>query len=567
MGPAHTFESVSRRPPDVEDYIDMMRRYRSWIIGPTFAGLVISTVVAFLWPDTYISTAVMRITPQQVPTNLVPTSITTQMVDRLTQMQTEILSRGSLSEIIQKPSLDLYKKERQKLPMEDIVQEMRNKYIRIVPLADSGGGSGRRQTAAFAISFSYQDRYKAQQVVRELVTKFTEQNVTVQRNQASLTTNFLKDELKASKEKMDRLDGEIIKFKQANMGKLPEQAQANAQAQQTYNLQLMSTSQTMNRALNEKTLLEQDLASLRNRENSMSSNLTETLPGTTSAAVMGQQQNSTLAAMSAAINTERTKLAIVKESKGAGHPDVAEAEIAIQSLERERDELQKRESAQGNIVTPGTTTAPRVVTNPAVARELDLLRQQLETTRNRIINKENEIKEYDRQRLELERIITGYQKRLEDAPLNEQQYNALLRDFELAKTEYETTSKRHNMSETAQNLEEHKAGENLEVLDPATLPEKPSEPNRLAWAGIGTAAGLGLGIMLAAAQEVRNTSLKNLKDVRAYTNMPVLSSIPLLENALLVRRKRRLVWLAWSSAVIIGCILMTGSMYYRFSGM
>jgi len=46
--------------------------------------------------------------------------------------------------------------------------------------------------------------------------------------------------------------------------------------------------------------------------------------------------------------------------------------------------------------------------------------------------------------------------------------------------------------------------------------------------------------------------LKNLKDVRAYTNLPVLSSIPLLENALLVRRKRRLFWLAWSSAIIIG---------------
>ena len=55
MGPAHTFESVSRRPPDVEDYIDMLRRYRSWIVGPMFAGLVLATVVAFLWPDTYIS--------------------------------------------------------------------------------------------------------------------------------------------------------------------------------------------------------------------------------------------------------------------------------------------------------------------------------------------------------------------------------------------------------------------------------------------------------------------------------------------------------------------------------
>src|SRR4051794_1017080 len=224
MGPAHTFESVSRRPPDVEDYIDMLRRYRSWIVGPTFAGLVISTVIAFVWPDTFISTAVMRITPQQVPEKLVPSSITTQMAERLQQMQTDILSRTSLAEIIQKPSLDLYKKERNKLPMEDIVQEMRNKYIRITPLADTNSTGGvRRFASAFAVSFMYTDRYKAQAVVRELVTKFTEQNVTVQRNQASLTTNFLKDELKAAKEKLDKLDDDIAKFKHANMGKLPEQ--------------------------------------------------------------------------------------------------------------------------------------------------------------------------------------------------------------------------------------------------------------------------------------------------------------------------------------------------------
>src|SRR6478672_3994603 len=217
MGPAHTFESVSRRPPDVEDYIDMLRRYRSWIVGPTFAGLVIATVVAFLWPDTYISTAVMRITPQQVPERLVPSSVTTQMADRLQQMQTEILSRTSLAEIIQKPSLNLFSKEQKRLPMEDIVQDMRNKYIRITPLADStSGASGRRFASAFAVSFMYTDRYKAQAVVRELVTKFTEQNVTVQRNQASLTANFLKDELKAAKEKMDHIDDELVKFRVAN---------------------------------------------------------------------------------------------------------------------------------------------------------------------------------------------------------------------------------------------------------------------------------------------------------------------------------------------------------------
>jgi uncharacterized membrane protein YgdD (TMEM256/DUF423 family) len=82
---------------------------------------------------------------------------------------------------------------------------------------------------------------------------------------------------------------------------------------------------------------------------------------------------------------------------------------------------------------------------------------------------------------------------------------------------------------------------------------------------VGLFAGLVVGLVLAAAKEMKDSSLKNLKDVRSYTHLPVLSSVPLLENALLVRRKRRLVWLAWSTAVIIGCILMCGSLYYHLS--
>ena len=127
MGAAQNYVSASRRQPDIEDYIDMLRRYRSWIIGPMFAGLVISVVVAFFWPDTYVSTAVMTITPQQVSQNLVRSDVTTQMAARLQEMETEILSRSSLSDLI--VHLDLYKKERTQKPLEDIVQDMRNKAI------------------------------------------------------------------------------------------------------------------------------------------------------------------------------------------------------------------------------------------------------------------------------------------------------------------------------------------------------------------------------------------------------------------------------------------------------
>src|ERR1019366_4367189 len=161
MAAAQNFVSVTRRPPDVEDYIDMLRRYRSWLIGPMFGGLVTAVVVAFLWPDTYVSQAVMRITPPTISQNLVPTVVNMQMQQRLQQMQQEILSRNSLSELITRPSLDLYRKERAKYPLEDIIQDMKNKAIKIQTVEIAGGGGERRYASAFTISFSYPDRFKA----------------------------------------------------------------------------------------------------------------------------------------------------------------------------------------------------------------------------------------------------------------------------------------------------------------------------------------------------------------------------------------------------------------------
>ena len=83
--------------------------------------------------------------------------------------------------------------------------------------------------------------------------------------------------------------------------------------------------------------------------------------------------------------------------------------------------------------------------------------------------------------------------------------------------------------------------------------------------GAGTALSFILGLALAGVQEAKDTSLKNLKDVRAYTNLPVLSSIPLLENTMLVRRKRRIAYLAWSAAVIVGMLAVSASLYYHYT--
>ena len=553
MVPSQGYVSVSRRPPDIEDYIDILRRYRSWIIGPTFAGLVIAVVVAFLWPDTFVSTAVMRITPQQVPQSLVPSNISTQISERLTAMQQEILSRTSLQELIQRPALNLYPRERQRKPMEDVIEQMR-KAIKITLMESAGSQPQQRFASAFQINFSYPDKYKAQAVVRDLVTKFIEQNVSVLRNQSQMTTSFLNDELKSAKENLDRLDAEMTKFKLANAGRLPEQLQSNLQAVNTLELQLTTVNEGINRTAQDKMMLETQLQNLKSQANFISSNLDQL---TGSQAVKDDR----LMQLNRVILDNETRLSALRLTYKEDHPDIRSLEAQLGVLKKERDRLEK----EGQTAAKAGEQVKKGI-NPQAAQSLENIKMAISSTQAQIQSRNMEMEEKVRRQRQLQNEIAGYRARIEASPINEQRYAALQRDFQLAKQDYDEKSHKKEISETASNLEERKAGENLEVLDPASLPEQPSEPNRLFIAGVGTGLGVFFGVFMAGIKEMKDTSLKNLKDVRAYTNLPVLSSIPLLENALLVRRKRRLFWLAWSTAVIIGTVAMSGSMYYYYFG-
>jgi len=558
MGAAQNYGSASRRQPDIEDYIDMLRRYRSWIIGPMFAGLVISVAVAFFWPDTYVSTAVMTITPQQVSQSLVHADVATQMGMRLQEMETEILSRSSLSDLI--VHLDLYKKERTQKPLEDIVQDMRNKAIQVKSYEPTASGTENR-VQAFTISFSYTDRYKAQQVVRELIGKFEEQNLIYMTKTASVTTEFLGDELKNAKQHLEDLDQKLTQFKVANQGKLPDQFQANVQAENAAEAEAARMADTLSQAQARKVMLEQSLQNLIADQSFYAQHGEDVVStgGGTGSGVKSQQ----LVALEAILTQQKSNLASMLKLYGENYPEINSIKAAISVSEAQKADLEKQLEAQA-ASSPDRGSVR--VSNPAVQARLEELKNSIATIKIQIQTTQGDIDRVIKNQGLLNQKIAAYQTRIEQAPLNEQEYMQLNSDYQLAKANYEGMVQKRDSSETAKDLEQHKGGENLELLDPASLPEQATDPNRPAWAAIGTALGLVIGIVLAGAREMRDTSLKNLKDVRAYTNLPVLSSIPLLENALLVRRKRRLFWLAWSSSFIVGCLAMTVSVYYHFFG-
>src|SRR6266567_3593387 len=245
--------SVPRRALDVEDYVDILRRHWTWIVGPTFAGLVIAVVVAFLWPDTYLSYAVMRIMPSQVSDRIVPTNFNLHMQDRLATMQQDVTSRGKLIDMIKK--FNLYPAEQAKRPLEDIVEDMRVS-IKIDPVETNRTQQTKNTGSAFRIAYQYYNRNDAQKVVQEMVN-------------SCITTEFLSEEVKTAKGNLDSIENELIAFKLRNAGKLPEELQSNLQMQNSYQQQLGAVQEVLNRNQQDKMMLETNLQNLKSQLNAV----------------------------------------------------------------------------------------------------------------------------------------------------------------------------------------------------------------------------------------------------------------------------------------------------------
>ncbi|HTM50373.1 MAG TPA: GNVR domain-containing protein [Bryobacteraceae bacterium] len=551
---------MPRRALDVEDYVDILRRHWTWIVGPTFAGLVISVVVAFLWPDTYLSYAVMRITPSQVSDRIVPTNFNLHMQDRMATMLQDVTSRSKLIDMIKK--FNLYPSEQAKRPLEDIVEDMRLS-VKIDPIESTRSTQQKSIGSAFRIAFQYQNRNDAQKVVQEMVNAFMSQNVIDRRAKSRITTEFLSEEVKTAKANLDTIENELIAFKQRNAGRLPEELQSNLQMQNSYQQQLNAVQEVLNRNQQDRMMLETSLQNLKSQLNTVEVAEVEAV-----AKGRTEVKSERLAEAEKRVSDAESSLAVLREQLLPGHPDLKNAIARVETIKQERDKVAAQVAAEEERAArrAPVQTAPVKRVNPLNAKNRVEIESQIKTTQARIHAFELDSEERVKMQKQIFDNLRQISDRIQANPSTQGEYARLTRDYNLAKERYDHLSGQKSSSEVANRLEDRSAGENLEVLDPASLPQKPSEPNRWIIVGAGTVIGLVLGLFLAGAQEVKDSTMKGLKDVRAYSNLNILSSIPLLENALLVRRKRRLTWLAWSSAVIVGVVVMSGSVYYYFWG-
>ena len=118
---------------------------------------------------------------------------------------------------------------------------------------------------------------------------------------------------------------------------------------------------------------------------------------------------------------------------------------------------------------------------------------QLHANKTEIANRERAV-------VDLQTKVAGYQARLNQEPVREQQLADLTRGYDQSKANYDDLLKKKNESAMATSMELLQQGERFRVIDPPSLPTKPDFPNRLKFCGIGLGLGLALGSVVAGAR-------------------------------------------------------------------
>lgn len=551
--------STPRRALDIEDYIDILRRHRSWILGPVFLGLVAGVVTAFLWPNSYIASGLVRIVPPQVPTRMVQTNVAENMQNRIDSILQNVLQRNSLVNLIQ--THNLYPDERKRIPMEDVLEIMRKDIaLGSIEYMSRGAGGGRQNMNAFAVRYTYSDRRLAQKVCLAIITQFINESTSSRSAQSEMTTQFFKDQYEVVRRDLDEINAKIAAYRSRNLGELPEQEQMVMSRITAMEAQLNSASGSLSRAHQDKLQLESQLRDTRDQIATLSQPVPETVlsggASGPSAAVLRVREIDR--------DIERTEAALtsLRQQYKDSHPDVQRAITYLEGKRRERDAAAREaEGARSDSPTKST----RMVQNPANMAKVRELQSSLQKLQLSLQFKDTEISDLEKQISETRGKLRSTQSRLEASPSTSQEYLQLTRDRDLLTSRYDELSKKVQESTMSSDLESRKQSETLEVLETPAIPEEPASPKRPLIVGMGIIVGIGLGISLAGAREIKDSSLKNLKDVRAYTKLTVLGSIPLLENDFIVRRRRRLGWLAWAATFLLGILLMAGAIVYYYT--
>ncbi len=522
----------------LKDYYAIYKRRRKQFFYPLAVLITVTLLVVLLLPPVYRSTATILIESQDIPSEMVASTVTSYANERLQIISQRAMTTSNLTRIIKK--YNLYSDDKDTLTTEEIIETMRddiNLNTVSADVMDPRSGRPLNITIAFRLSYDNENAFDAQRVATELTSLYLKENIKERTKKATETSGFLDSEGNKLKNVIATLEKRLAEFKEKNTSKLPELIQLNFQMMDKTERDLMDVQRQI-RSLNERrVLLQGDLAQI-NPYTNMISSTGERILGPydrlksleaefISKSGIYSAQHPDIVKMKREINSLRkdvknssntsilnSKLRIAKgelaqarKTYSVNHPDIRRLKAIVTKLD----------SDIGNIkIAPSKSVSKP--DNPAFIQ----IKAQLDAVTS-------ELSSLKLMRVGLSKKVDLYESRIISTPQIEREYKSLTRDYENAVVKYQEIRAKQLQAGLAEELEKESKGERFTIIEPPQLPERPVKPNRLAFFLLGVILSFGAGIIIAAISEAIDSSIYGLKSViKAVGNAPLVV-IPYIE--------------------------------------
>ena len=337
-----TFDGATRQSSPFDSLRDplgiLRRRWRPMLLM-LLAGLAVTPLAMWRLPPIYKARASVLIATQKLSESFVRPMIQEDATERINALTSQVLSRQSLSEVVQQ--FALYPELREKEGMDEAVAALA---ASISIELDPGIRNAAERARIVFVYFSDQQATRAAEVTNDLAHRLTFAGMRLRSEQARVTTEFLRRELESAEVALREQSKKVSEFEQQHRGELPSELESNLRR----------------------------LERLQQQRNSLALQIAE---GETRVATLSTQERTAdspdtrLSEVRAALARE---LSVNKET----HPNVL-------SLRRQIELLQKEPSSSTGGA--GFATAGRHGVTEAARRELNQLREQLADTDRELI--------------------------------------------------------------------------------------------------------------------------------------------------------------------------------------
>jgi len=546
------------------------------MVGIMAAVFLLAVAIALILPPVYRSTATILIEDQDIPRELVQSTVTSYAAQRIEVINREVMTRSNLLKLIDRHNL--FAEQRGRVPVETIIGKMRkaiNLEMLSAEVIDPRSGRPTEATIAFTVSFDAGSPEVAQRVASDLVSLYLSENIKRRTKKAAETTEFLASEEKRLRSELEQLEARIADFKAKHSTALPEFSQMNIQLAE--------------RTRQEISDIDRQLRSLKERQYYLEGQLATVKPTAPIVSIDGRM----VLDDAERLRMLRSEYARVSAKYGPNHPDVKRLQREIAVLEQqgvgldgrdprevELERLRAEYTAARNKYSeqhPDVIKLKRRIANlesdleqsPPVRRggtwggsvsgpvdnpAFIALQSQLKAVNS-------EIASLQVQRRELKAQLASYEKSMALSPEIEREYTNLLRDKNNIVLRLQDIAQKLMDARLSQDLEKESKAERFTLLEPALLPGKPIKPNRMAIVFLGLVFAVAAAIGYAAVAETLNKGVFGRHHLATILKEPPLAVIPYIETEEDLQHQRKIRILMASSAVI-GMVLLIAAVHF-----